>query len=65
MSKEKGQSVSKRFFIKGTVDLHKKLQHLAIDLNTSAERLAGELLAEAVERAKAEVESGKRQPRHK
>lgn len=48
--------MAKRFFIQGTVALHKALQHLAIDLDTSAEKLAGELLADAVSRKQAEVD---------
>lgn len=52
----------KRFFIQGTVELQKRLQHLAIDLDTSAEKLAGRLLDEAVERALAERET---EPRRK
>lgn len=49
----------KRFFVQGTPDLHKQLQHLAIDLNTSAEKLAGILLSQAVERASADVKAGR------
>jgi len=55
MSKAEGQNAVKRFFIQGTNALHKELQHLAIDLETSAEKLAGELLVEAVARKKAEL----------
>lgn len=52
---EKEKAVSKRFFIQGTVDLHKRLQHLAIDLDSSAEKLAGQLLAEIVAQKEAEL----------
>lgn len=52
-----------RFLVQGTEDVHKRLQHLAIDLDTSAEKLAGRLLAEAVERAEAELRAGKRKPK--
>jgi len=55
MSKEQGRQTVKRFFVQGTVDLHRQLQHLAIDLDTSAEKLAGQLLQEAVDRKRAEI----------
>lgn len=52
MSRSEGdKTVAKRFFVQGTEDLHKRLQHLAIDFGTSAEKLAGRLLEEAVARA--------------
>lgn len=62
---EKDKAVSKRFFIQGTVDLHKRLQHLAVDLDDSAEKLAGKLLAEYVPTVEAEVRAGKRTPPRK
>jgi predicted transcriptional regulator len=61
MSKAEGSKV-KRFFIQGTEDLHRRLQHLAIDLDTSAEKLAGKLLAEAVQRAEAEGKADPQKP---
>lgn len=51
MSERNGGNVAKRFFVQGTNDLHKRLQHLAIDRETSAEKLAGLLLAAAIELA--------------
>jgi hypothetical protein len=50
MSGTKGD-MPKRFFVQGTETLHKRLQHLAIDRDSSAEKLAGVLLAAAVELA--------------
>jgi hypothetical protein len=57
---EKDKQMPKRFFIQGTVDIHKRLQHLAVDLDDSAEKLAGKLLAEFIPLVEAEVRSGKR-----
>jgi hypothetical protein len=53
----------KRIWIRVLPDTHKALLHLAIDLDEGVERLAGELLAEAIERARADVVSGKRKPK--
>lgn len=56
MSKDEGKKpVPKRFFIQSTDDIHKRLQHLAIDHGTSAEKLGGQFIAEAVARAEAEL----------
>lgn len=60
MSESKGGNVPKRFFVQGTVELHKLLQHLAIDVGTSAEKLAGELLKEAAARKQEELRQKKR-----
>lgn len=59
MSDEKGRQNVKRFFIQSTADIHKRLQHLAIDRETSAEKLAGEMVAEAVARAEADAKKTK------
>lgn len=53
----------KRIWIRVKPETHKALLHLAIDLDEGVERLAGELLVEAIERAQAEVASGKRKPK--
>lgn len=63
MSEKKGSTV-KRFFVKGTDELFRKLQHLAIDLGArGVEELGGQLLDEAVARKLAEIESSKKKPR--
>jgi len=49
--KERTDNMSERFFIKATPDVKKALAHLAIDLDASVEKLAGFLLAHALERA--------------
>jgi predicted transcriptional regulator len=61
MSKEQGkQPVSKRFFVQSTDVVQRALQHLAIDLETSAEKLAGFALAEFVERAQRDADAARR-----
>lgn len=55
----------KRFFVQAPEDIQVRLQHLALDLKTSAEKLAGEMLAEFVAHVEAEVKSGKRKPKEK
>lgn len=42
------------------LDIHRSLLHLAIDLDETVEKLAGRLLADAVARARAELEAKKR-----
>jgi hypothetical protein len=51
MAKGKGDETMKRFWIRGTDATRKALAHLAIDLDTSAEKLAGYILADAVAKA--------------
>lgn len=52
MAKGKGdEPVLKRFWIRGTDETRKALAHLAIDLDTSAEKLAGFILADVVTKA--------------
>jgi hypothetical protein len=61
MSKAEGNKpVSKRFFVDSTVDVQKALMHLAIDLDTSSEKLAGYILADVVARARANPEALRR-----
>lgn len=64
MSEAKGRTKMKRFFVQAPEDAHKRLQHLAIDRDTSAEKLAGMLLLDAIARAEAEeaVARSKRKP---
>ena len=45
-----------RFWVTSTNGVHKELRHLAIDLDTSAEKLAGIIVTEAVARAKGDPE---------
>lgn len=61
MSEKKGGDVAKRFFVKGTVDLFERMQHLAIDMKErGVEQLGGKLLAEIV--AQKEREFGRAAP---
>jgi len=53
----------KRIWVRVAPETHKALLHLAIDLDEGVERLAGQLLAESIERARSEVTSGKRKPK--
>lgn len=45
-----------------TPDTHKALLHLAIDLDETVEKLAGKLIAQAVERTRAELNAAKPKP---
>lgn len=51
--------MTERFFIRSTPEVRKALLHLAIDLEASVEKLAGRLLAQAIERAESDVKAGK------
>lgn len=54
--------MTERYFIRSTEQTRKALQHLAIDLNETLEKLAGKLLGESVERAVADFKAGKLKP---
>lgn len=41
MSRDEGGKTLKRFFVKAPPEAHLRLQHLALDRGTSAERLGG------------------------
>jgi hypothetical protein len=59
--KPQGDSAEwERFFIRATADTKRRLAHLAIDLDTGTEKLAGILLAEYLPTVEAEVKAGKR-----
>lgn len=60
--KERTDAMTARYFIRSTPETKKALQHLAIDLNAPLEKLAGRLLADAVDRAVADFKSGKLKP---
>lgn len=54
----------KRIWVRVLPDTHKALLHLAIDLDEGVERLAGRLLAEAIDRTRADLAKPP-QPRRK
>jgi hypothetical protein len=61
MAKGKGgEPVFKRFWIRGSEETRKALAHLAIDVDTSAEKLAGILLADAIARVHKDPEALRR-----
>lgn len=59
MAKGKGDKMN-RFWIKGTDDTRKALAHVAIDLDTTAERLAGYILADVLAKARDNPEALRR-----
>jgi hypothetical protein len=63
--RERDNVERKRIWVRVPPATHKALLHLAIDLDEAVERLAGDLLGEAIERARGEYDAGKRKPRPK
>jgi len=54
MSRDKGEGKLKRFFVQAPADVQKRLRVLAIQLDTTAEKLGGILLERAVTLAEAD-----------
>lgn len=67
MAKEKAREAvnEKRMWVRITKDAHKDLVHLSVDLEEGVERLAGQLLTEAVRRARADFAAGKLPPKRR
>jgi hypothetical protein len=61
MSGHEGGKTLKRFFVQAPAEWHLRLQHLALDAGTSAEKLGGALLVKAIEQAESEQRHGKKQ----
>lgn len=55
--RESAKPVLIRFPVKATEDVLRRVRHLAVDLNTSAEKLAGMLLTDAIKRAEHDPDS--------
>jgi predicted transcriptional regulator len=61
MSERKAATVKpERFFVQASPEVRKALQHLAIDMDMSAEKLGGMLLRDAVSRKQAELDAQKK-----
>jgi hypothetical protein len=58
--REQADDMTERFFIRTTPEARKLLLHLAIDLESGAEKLAGILLGDALEKARRDPEAVRR-----